>query len=175
MAQLIEDLLHLSRVGRDDCEMIPIDLGSVAEQILARFQEAEPGRPVLWQVERPIPVIGDPRLLRILLENLLGNAWKFTTHVPEPRIWVSARPAGRASVEISIRDNGAGFTSSQAGRLFTPFQRLHKADEFPGTGIGLAIAKRIVSRHGGSIQAKGETGQGATLSFVLQDSRRDAP
>ncbi|NWJ39931.1 MAG: PAS domain S-box protein [Geothrix sp.] len=167
MAQLIEDLLQLSRVGRDDFVAMPLDLGGLAEQVLAKLKEADPGRPVIWQVERPILVKGDPRLLRILLENLLGNAWKFTSHTPDPRIWVAAHSVNGSSVEVAIRDNGVGFVSSQANRLFTPFQRLHKAEEFPGTGIGLAIVKRIVNRHGGWIAAKGELGHGATLSFTL--------
>lgn len=167
MAQLIEDLLQLSRVGRDDFMAIPLDLGGLAEQVLTGLQTADPGRKVTCQVPRPLRVLGDPRLLRILLENLLGNAWKFTSHTPDARITVTSQAMPPAGVEISIRDNGAGFPASQAGKLFTPFHRLHKSDEFPGTGIGLAIAKRIVSRHGGMIRAEGGTGQGAVIRFTL--------
>ncbi len=175
MAQLIEDLLQLSRIGRDDFVMMPVDLGGLAEQVLARLQEADPGRSVAWLVERPILVEGDPRMLRILLENLLGNAWKFTTRTPDPRIWVAARSVTGSSVEVAVRDNGAGFASSQASRLFTPFQRLHKAEDFPGTGIGLAIAKRVVSRHGGQIRAEASPDCGATLSFTLPKLAKDLP
>jgi PAS domain S-box-containing protein len=167
MAQLIEDLLQLSRIGRDDCTMIPLDLGALAEQVLARLRESEPDRPVRLDVARPIRVTGDPRLLRVLLENLLGNAWKFTAQAPDPRIWVTSRAVSSALVEVTVHDNGAGFPASQVGRLFTPFQRLHKVEEFPGTGIGLAIAKRIVSRHGGSIRAEGTVDHGAAFSFTL--------
>jgi len=167
MSQLIEDLLQLSRVGRDDCDMISIDLGSLVEQVLIKLKEPDPGRELTWQVDRPIRVMGNPSLLRILLENLLGNAWKFTAHTADARVWVTSRTVNDSSVEVTIRDNGAGFVSSQAGRLFTPFQRLHKPDDFPGTGIGLAIAKRIVSRHGGTIKAEGVPGIGAAFSFTL--------
>ncbi len=175
MAQLIEDLLQLSRIGRDDCARMPLDLSAMADQILARLRESEPGRTVTLDVEHPISVLGDPRLLRVLLENLLGNAWKFTARAPDPRIWMSARRVNGASMEVTIRDNGAGFAASQVGRLFAPFQRLHKVEEFPGTGIGLAIAKRIMSRHGGSIQAEGEVGQGAAFSFTLPGPAEDVP
>lgn len=167
MAQLIEDLLRLSRVGRDDYAAIPMDLGGLAEQVLEGLKASEPGRQVACQVQRPIRVMGDPRLLRLLLENLLGNAWKFTSHKTDACITIEAIPLGRTQVEVAIRDNGAGFPSSQAGKLFTPFYRLHKADEFPGTGIGLAIAKRIVSRHGGEIRADSELGRGAVIRFTL--------
>lgn len=167
MAQLIEDLLQLSQVGRDEFVMIPLDLGALAEEVLTKLSEADPERALTWQVDHPIPMTGDPRLLRILLENLLGNAWKFTSHTPDAHIWVSSDAADRTSVAMTIRDNGAGFHASQAGRLFTPFQRLHKADEFPGTGIGLAIAKRIINRHGGTIRAEGDLSHGAAITFTL--------
>jgi len=167
MAQLIEDLLQLSRIGRDDCVTLPFDLAPLAEQVLAKLKEDNPEQAMVWAIERPLRVKGNPRLLRVLLENLLGNAWKFSAHAAEPRIWVTSRRINHTMVDITIRDNGAGFISSQVGRLFTPFQRLHKPEDFPGTGIGLAIAKRIVSRHGGQIRAEGELGKGAAISFTL--------
>jgi signal transduction histidine kinase len=167
MAQIIEDLLHLSRIGRDDFMAIPLDLGRLAEQVLTGLQTSDPGRKVACEVPHPLRVQGDPRLLQILLENLLGNAWKFTSHTPDARITVTSQVLPAGGVEISIRDNGAGFPASQSGKLFAPFHRLHKSDEFPGTGIGLAIAKRIVSRHGGMIRAEGETGRGAVIRFTL--------
>ena len=167
MAQIIEDLLKLSRIGRNDCTMVPLDLASLAEQILAGLRSAEPERLVDCHVQHPILIQGDPRLLRILLENLLGNAWKFTSKVAAPRIDLEARPLGEAMMEIAIRDNGAGFPPAQAGKLFTPFHRQHKQSDFPGTGIGLAIARRIVSRHRGRIRAEGEVGLGAVIQFTL--------
>jgi signal transduction histidine kinase len=126
-------------------------------------------------VEHPLRVQGDPRLLRILLENLLGNAWKFTSRTPEASISVSSRSLQTGEIEISICDNGVGFPSAQAGKLFTPFHRLHKQDEFPGTGIGLAIAKRIVSRHGGLIRATGEADRGAAVHFTLPLGKQERP
>jgi signal transduction histidine kinase len=173
MAHLIEDLLKLSRIGRDDYTTIPLDLAGLAEQVLAGLRSAEPERLVTCRVQHPITLQGDPRLLRILLENLLGNAWKFTAQVPSACIELSASPLGGAMVEISIRDNGAGFPPSQAAKLFTPFHRLHKESDYPGTGIGLAIAKRIVTRHGGFIRAEGEPGLGATFHFSLPTVKED--
>jgi PAS domain S-box-containing protein len=167
MANLIEDLLRLSRIGRDDCTLIPMDLADLAEQVLAGLRSAQPERLVDCRIQRPIPVQGDPRLLRVLLENLLGNAWKFTARVPSVRIELSARPLDDAMLEISLRDNGAGFPASQTAKLFAPFQRLHKESDYPGSGIGLAIAKRIVTRHGGFIRAEGEPGLGAAFHFSL--------
>lgn len=167
MTQLIEDLLRLSRIGQDDCLAMPVDLGEVAEKILAGLQATDPARQVHCQVQRPIPVIGDIRLLRVLLENLLGNAWKFSAPVPGACITVAARALGQTKVEVTITDNGVGFPSSQVGKLFAPFHRLHKPDEFPGNGIGLAIANRIVHRHGGSIRAEGSPMKGAAFSFSL--------
>ena len=173
LGRLIDDLLLLSRVGRDDFATIPLDLAPLAEQVLVNLQLGQPERVLVWEIERPLRVNGDPRLLRVLLENLLGNAWKFTAHAVEPHIWVSARRTDHTTVEITIRDNGAGFASAQVGRLFTPFQRLHRTDEFSGSGIGLAIAKRIISRHGGQIRAEGELGKGAAISFTLPRSVED--
>jgi signal transduction histidine kinase len=174
MAHLIEDLLKLSRIGRDDYTTIPLDLAGLAEQVLAGLRSAEPERLVTCRVQHPIALQGDPRLLRILLENLLGNAWKFTARVPSACIELSASPLGGAMVEISIRDNGAGFPPSQAAKLFTPFHRLHKESDYPGTGIGLAIAKRIVTRHGGFIRAEGESGIGAAFHFSLPTVKEDS-
>lgn len=173
MTQLIEDLLRLSRIGQDDCLPMPVNLGELAEKVLAGLQVADPGRQVDWQVQKPISVSGDTRLLRILLENLIGNAWKFTSPISKACITVTARALNPAVVEVSITDNGVGFPSSQAGKLFAPFHRLHRPEEFPGTGIGLAIAKRIVHRHGGNIQAEGAPMQGVTVSFTLPTTARE--
>lgn len=175
MGQLIEDLLLLSRVGQDDLVMLELDLGDLARQVFEQLCSTDPNRRVALRIPGPIPVSGDPRLLRVLLENLLGNAWKFTAGTPEPAIDLLADASDPEILEVSIRDNGAGFPSSQAGRLFTPFRRLHRSDEFPGTGIGLALAKRVVGRHGGQIRAEGEVGHGATITFTLPRGREKAP
>ena len=175
MAQIIEDLLKLSRIGRDDCTLMPLDLASLADQVLAGLRAAEPERRVDCQVQHPIPVQGDPRLLRLLLENLLCNAWKFTSRVAAARIEMEAHSLDEAMVEISIRDNGAGFPSAQAAKLFTPFHRLHRDSDYPGTGIGLAIARRVVGRHGGHIRAEGEVGLGAVFQFTLPVLQEELP
>jgi signal transduction histidine kinase len=154
---------------------MPLDLASLADQVLAGLRAAEPERRVDFRIQHPIPVQGDPRLLRLLLENLLGNAWKFTSRVAAARIEMEAHSLGEAMVEISIRDNGAGFPSAQAVKLFTPFHRLHKESDYPGTGIGLAIARRVVGRHGGHIRAEGEVGLGAVFQFTLPVLQEELP
>ncbi len=166
MAELIDDLLSLSRVSRAEIRLAKADLSAMAEAILAAHAEAEPGRSVECVVAPGATARCDPRLLRIALENLLGNAWKFTAKQPKARIEFGAvREDGRTV--FRVRDNGAGFEMEYVGKLFNPFQRLHAAGDFPGTGIGLAIVQRIVSRHGGTVRAEGKPGEGATFSFTL--------
>jgi signal transduction histidine kinase len=170
MAQLIDDVLYLSRVARADLRRQEVDLSALAHAIIDRLREADSDRVVDVRIRPGLVAEGDGQLLRIALENLLENAWKFTTRQPEPRIelgvtHVPGEPA------YYVRDNGAGFDMSYAERLFTPFQRLHLSSEFPGTGIGLATVQRIVYRHGGRIWAEGSVGQGATFHFTLGRSR----
>lgn len=164
MGELIDDLLKLSRVSRTEMHCATVDLSLMSREILAQLQRDEPGRQLQTVVEDGLVVEGDARLLRIMLENLLGNAWKFTSKTPDARITFTARREGGATVFI-VGDNGAGFDMRYADKLFAPFQRLHRATEFPGTGIGLATVQRIVGRHGGVISAEAEPDKGATFRF----------
>ena len=166
MGELIDDLLKLSRVTRLEMHREEVDLSAFASSYLTALQEQEPERQVHTIIAPKIVVMGDASLLRIALENLLGNAWKFTEHVEQAEIEFSALQYNY-QVVYSIRDNGAGFDMCYANKLFSPFQRLHNQEEFTGTGIGLSIVSRIVQRHGGKIWAKGEVGQGATFYFTL--------
>ena len=167
MALLIDDLLNLSRVTRSEMRREPLDLAAIAEEILAELQKTQPERDVETAVMPGLVAEGDARLLRVVLENLLGNAWKFTAKQPRARIEFGIRQQnGRP--EYFVRDNGAGFDMAYADKLFGAFQRLHAAQEFPGTGIGLATVQRIIHRHGGCVRAEGTEGQGATFCFTLE-------
>jgi PAS domain S-box-containing protein len=167
MGQLIDDLLALSRLSRAELRRKPVDLSALAHVVLAELAAQEPQRDVELRVQPELRVDADPQLLRVLLENLLGNAWKFTQRVERPRIELSAdRREGRTV--YCVRDDGAGFDMKYADKLFTPFQRLHEAKEFPGTGIGLAIVQRVVHRHGGHVWAESAPGQGAAFFFTLE-------
>ncbi len=169
MGELIDDLLSLSRVTRAELRREEVDIGAIARSVAATLEQAEPGREVETVIEGPLVVHGDPRLLRIVLENLLGNAWKFTRYRARARIEVGAERSEGAS-RIFVRDDGAGFDPSLAGRLFGAFSRLHGHADFPGTGIGLATVRRIVHRHGGRVWAEGEIDRGATFSFTIPDA-----
>jgi light-regulated signal transduction histidine kinase (bacteriophytochrome) len=166
MSQLIDDVLYLSRVTRADLRDQEVDLGALANLILTRLQEGEPARKVEAKVRPGVVVTGDGQLLRIALENLLENAWKFTGKQPEARIEFGVTNAAGEPTYF-VRDNGAGFDMTYADRLFGPFQRLHPQGEFPGSGIGLATVQRIIHRHGGRVWAEGLLGQGATFQFTL--------
>ncbi|MCW5620218.1 MAG: PAS domain-containing protein [Burkholderiales bacterium] len=166
MGELIDDLLKLSRVSRDQMHRETVDLSAIARDVLANLQHAAPERQVELCIEDGLTAKGDPRLLRILLENLLDNAWKFTSKTPAASITFTASSEGNVPI-FAVSDNGAGFDMRYASKLFGPFQRLHRATEFPGTGIGLATVQRIASRHGGRIWAEAEPGKGATFRFSL--------
>ncbi len=166
MGQLIDDLLTLSRISRDELRRVPVNLSVLAAEVLDDLRKAEPERQVECLVAEGLEVSGDARLLRVLLNNLLGNAWKFTLRTALPRIEFGA-DSGNAAQAFLVRDNGAGFDMAYADKLFGAFQRLHDSHEFPGTGIGLAIAQRIINRHGGRIWAEGKVGQGATFYFTV--------
>jgi signal transduction histidine kinase len=166
MGQLIDDLLNLSRMTRIEMIYGKVNLSENARKIAGKLKDAEPQRLVEFIIAEDLIVYGDERLLRVALENLLGNAWKFTEKQSRAEIefGVSALD-GRTA--YFVRDNGAGFDMAYADKLFNPFQRLHSVSQFPGTGIGLATVKRIVNRHGGQVRAEGEVGKGATIYFTL--------
>ena len=166
MSQLIDDVLYLSRVTRANLREQEVDLSAVANLILSRLQEGDPERTVEVKVRPGVVVTGDGQLLRIALENLLENAWKFTSKSPGPLIEFGVTQASGEPTYF-VRDNGAGFDMTYADRLFGPFQRLHTTREFPGTGIGLTTVQRIIHRHGGRVWAEGAEGKGATFSFTL--------
>jgi two-component system, sensor histidine kinase and response regulator len=166
MSELIDDVLYLSRVSRAELREQEVDLSALVSLILARLQESEPGRKVENRVRPAVIVTGDGKLLRIALENLLENAWKFTGKQPESRIEFGVTQASGEPTYF-VRDNGAGFDMAYADRLFGPFQRLHPHGDFPGSGIGLATVQRIIHRHGGRVWAEGLVGQGATFQFTL--------
>lgn len=166
MRQLIDDLLELSRCSRASLVREAVDLAALARRIVAGLRESEPARPVEFAVPDHLPAEGDPRLLTVLLENLLGNAWKYSRQ-RDPAHIAFGFDAGSAA--YFVRDDGAGFDMAYAGKLFQVFQRLHSAAEFEGTGIGLAIVQRIVERHGGRIWAEAEAGRGATFFFTLAE------
>jgi light-regulated signal transduction histidine kinase (bacteriophytochrome) len=166
MSQLIDDLLHLSRVGRREMRLQEVDLSELAESVAHELHKTDPARKVQFVIAPALHARADERLIRIALENLLGNAWKFTGHTPEARIEFGCESRDGKNVYF-VLDNGAGFDMTYADKLFTPFQRLHASHEFPGSGIGLAIVQRIINRHNGGVWAHGAPNKGATFSFSL--------
>jgi light-regulated signal transduction histidine kinase (bacteriophytochrome) len=167
MALLIDDLLDLSRVTRSSLSRQMVDLSALAREIAAEIEKSQPDRRVRFVIADGLVVRGDPRLLRVLLENLLGNAFKFTQKEREATIEFGAvtRDGG---VAYYVRDNGVGFDEAYATKLFGAFQRLHGSEDFEGTGIGLATVQRIVGRHGGKAWAEGAVGKGASFFFTLR-------
>ena len=166
MGDLIDALLELAKLSRGVIERKPVDLSAKAASIIEELQRRDPTRTVELAIQPGIVVSGDRRMLRVLLDNLIGNAWKFTAHAPAARIEIGTRPDDSTNVYY-VRDNGAGFDPANASRLFAPFERLHGEAEFAGTGIGLATSRRIIERHGGRIWADATVGGGATFSFTL--------
>ncbi|MGH7597001.1 MAG: MASE1 domain-containing protein [bacterium] len=166
MAQLINDMLKLSHVTRSEMRHEIVDLSAVTRLIAAELQQLEPDRQVEFVIKDGIMANGDPRLLEAMLQNLLGNAWKFTKKHPRATIEFGVMPEN-GKLTYYVRDDGAGFEMAFADKMFGAFQRLHAMSEFEGNGIGLATVKRIVQRHGGRIWAQGEVGKGATFYFVL--------
>jgi len=166
MGELIDDLLGLSRVTRAEIHRERIDLSSLAEEVAADLRNSQPERDVEFRIGQGLQAEGDSRLIRVALQNLIGNSWKFTSKRPDAQIEFGLiRSNGRRA--YFVRDNGAGFDQAYADRLFGAFQRLHGMNEFPGTGIGLATVQRIVHRHGGKVWAEGVVDQGATVYFTL--------
>ncbi|HET6363021.1 MAG TPA: PAS domain S-box protein [Gemmatimonadota bacterium] len=166
MAALIDDLLELSRVTRASLRSEHVDLSGLAETILAELIEGDPDRSVRVSVMPGAVATGDPRLLKVVLDNILGNAWKYTRTKPEAHIEFGVSHEGSAPIYY-VRDNGVGFDMAYVDKLFQPFQRLHSAAEFEGTGVGLASVHRIVTRHGGRVWAEGAENRGATVYFTL--------
>jgi light-regulated signal transduction histidine kinase (bacteriophytochrome) len=170
MGELIDDLLKLSRVTRSEMKPEMVNLSTLAQSIATELQKTQPGRQVEFVKTPGLNASGDANLLRLLLENLLGNAWKFTAKHPQSRIEFGSTQVGGKQV-FFVRDDGAGFDMTYADKLFTPFQRLHSDSEFPGIGIGLATAQRIIHRHGGRVWAEGEIEKGATFYFTLSETK----
>jgi signal transduction histidine kinase len=167
MSTLIDDLLHLTQVSRATMNLQDVDLSAEVTAICAQLRARDPGRQVRVTVQEGVRVTADRTLIRSALDNLLENAWKFTSRRDGATIEFATAPAADAPVCCYVRDNGAGFDPGYAGQLFQPFQRLHDASEFPGTGIGLASVRRIIERHGGRTWAEGAVGGGATIYFTL--------
>jgi hypothetical protein len=167
MAQLIDDILKLSRVTRSEMNIEKVNLTQIAWSIINELQKSQPERLINIKIAEGLEDTADPRLMRVALENLLSNAWKFTGKQSEAVIELGSRKEGEKKVYF-IRDNGAGFDMAYADKLFAPFQRLHTIEEYPGTGIGLATVRRIINRHGGSVWAEGQVDKGATFYFSLQ-------
>lgn len=171
MAELIDALLALSRVTRSELQVEEVDLGSMARSIAERLRKTAPERAADFLISEPLVVSGDTRLLNVALENLLGNAWKYSSKRPQARIELGETRANDARA-FFVRDNGAGFDMAYSSKLFGVFQRLHTTREFEGTGIGLATVHRIIRRHGGRVWAEGEVDRGATFYFTLADNAR---
>lgn len=165
MDRLIRDLLQLSRASREPLRRERVDLSAIATEIVSELNERTPNRAVQVHIEPRMIARCDAGLIRIALDNLLENAWKFTSRQAQPNIEFGT--LGAARPVYFVRDNGAGFDMAHAGRLFAPFQRLHPECEFPGTGIGLATVKRVIERHGGSVFAESAVGSGSTFFFTL--------
>lgn len=167
MGQLIEDLLSLAQVSRAPLSNKSVDLSDLARGIMDDWQARDPDRKAVINIEKGLKAHGDARLVRVVMENLLGNAWKFSSHEGVAEITVGHTLDAAGLPVYFVRDNGAGFDMAYADKLFNPFQRLHAASEFPGTGIGLATSSRVIKRHGGKLWAESTPGQGATFFFTL--------
>jgi PAS domain S-box-containing protein len=174
MEHLVDDLLELSRVTRLPLQRQPVDLSLLAQDIADTLHSGEPARRCDIRIQPGMLVAGDVGLLRIVLDNLLRNAWKFSAPTREALIEVDSEGSGQDAV-IHVRDNGVGFDMAHAEKLFTPFNRMHREGEFEGTGIGLALVQRIIRRHNGRVWACAEPGKGATFSFTLGESDAELP
>jgi light-regulated signal transduction histidine kinase (bacteriophytochrome) len=173
MAELIDDLLELSRVGRAELSRRRVSLSEIGHVVATELRKTDPDRQVEVHIQDDLVADADRRLVQIVLENLLGNAWKFTANVAPATIHVGGRQAEDGAVYF-VQDNGAGFDMTYADKLFRPFQRLHGDADFPGTGIGLATVHRIIDRHGGRVWAEGAVGAGATVFFTLPERQSEA-
>lgn len=171
MGQLITDLLSMSQLSRSTLKVAPVDLSGMAREIVAELVRNDPGRRVTWEIEDGLRAEADPVLVRAVLQNLLGNAWKYTGQTADARISLRRESGASGLQTFSVRDNGAGFDMAYVQQLFQPFRRLHAHDEFEGSGVGLATVRRIVERHGGSVSAEGAVGRGAVFRFSLPQAQ----
>jgi signal transduction histidine kinase len=174
MSHLIDDLLNLSRVSRAQFSRHSVDVSALATEIVDSLRSQEPDRHVTVSIQPGMRAKADTDLVKILLGNLIGNAWKFTARCEDATIHIDAA-LDREQMVFRVKDNGAGFDMQYASRLFNPFQRLHREKDFPGTGIGLSIASRIVARHGGRIWPESEPDHGATFHFTLEGDHGALP
>lgn len=166
MNALIDDLLVLSKVSRSDLHLQPVDISTLCQEVVSELRESSPGREVSVEIATGLNAFCDLHLMRIVLQNIIGNAWKYTGKSDTPRIEIG-QVTSDDRAEFFVRDNGAGFDMACAGQIFKPFQRLHAANEFEGTGVGLATVHRIITRHGGNIRAESFPGKGSTFWFSL--------
>lgn len=169
MGQLIDDMLSLSNISRIEMRREKVNLSDLATEVLTELQSNEPDRKVQWNVELNLTAEGDPDLLRMVLANLLGNAWKYTSKTEKPTIKFGSKLDKSGKREFYVSDNGAGFDMAYADKLFGTFQRLHSIAEFPGSGVGLAIVHRVIQRHGGQVRGQGLLDRGATFYFSLPE------
>ncbi len=169
MSELIDGLLSLSRVNSTELVYRPCDLSAMAGSVMEQLQRQQPERAVKLNVQQGLVEEGDPQLLQVVLENLLGNAWKFTRERPVAEIELSATSDERGVRTYVVRDNGAGFDMAYRDKLFGVFQRLHSQAEFEGNGVGLATVQRIIRRHGGRVWGEGQPGRGASFFFTLNE------
>lgn len=167
MSALLDDMLELSRIQRTPLRKTTLDVSELAQRIVDGLRQSNPGRVVAVEIAPRLRVHADSHLTTVLLEKLLGNAWKFTSKKSQASIQLGREPSSEATT-LFLADDGVGFDMTCAGRLFSPFQRLHKASDFDGTGMGLAIAHRIVARHGGRIWARAEVGKGARFHWTVE-------
>ncbi|HYS42872.1 MAG TPA: ATP-binding protein [Geobacteraceae bacterium] len=171
MAQLIDDLLKLSRLTRGGMNITQVDLSGMVRDVVAELQKSQPGRRVAFRIAEGLSAECDGHLLKVVFDNLLGNAWKFTGQKEEATIEFAATLVDGETAYF-VRDDGAGFDMAYSDKLFATFQRLHLDKEFPGTGIGLSLVQRIIRRHGGNVWAEGEVGRGATFYFTLNPENK---
>lgn len=168
MDRLTEDLLRLSRITRSQLKREPVDLAHVARDVAHELRQTDRHRDVAFAISDGLRVQGDPGLMRAALDNLLGNAWKYTSRREQALISFGCEQRDGETV-FCVRDNGAGFDMVYAAKLFAPFQRLHSAREFPGSGVGLACVARVIHKHGGRVWADAKTGEGAAFFFTVPE------
>jgi signal transduction histidine kinase len=174
MSGLIEDLLSLSRLNRKALSRESVDLAAMARQIVDDLRLQTPEHPADLVIPDRLTAWGDPSLLLSVMQNLLGNAWKYSSKQPQTRIEVGSRREGRQTVYF-VKDNGIGFPMDQADKIFAPFHRLQNKADYPGTGIGLANVQRIIHRHNGKVWAESQPNAGATFFFTLGDATSPVP